>query len=76
VFVAADLYFSPSFCHQVGATEITQTLLAPVFDVSSVSILGVGSDGMTTFLYYEPDTRIDTTVTLIGMDLHSETFEG
>jgi hypothetical protein len=67
-----------SLCCQVGATEITQTLiipLQPIADVSSVSFLGIVSDGITPYLevasgvaayrYFEPYP--DTT--WIHMDL-------
>jgi hypothetical protein len=56
--------------NQAGATEITETLLIPELpvaaSVSRVSILGVGSDMMTTFLSFDPDTKDSTT--LIGMN--------
>jgi hypothetical protein len=61
--------FSPSFCYQAGATEITQTLLIPYNEVSSISILGVASDGMTTFVYFEPDP--ENSMTFKGMGLPS-----
>jgi hypothetical protein len=55
--------------YQVGATKITQTLFMPISDVASVSIQAVGSDGITTFLYFASDP-----VTAIGVDHHSYSF--
>jgi hypothetical protein len=63
------IVFLPLLCYQAGATEIIETLLIPELPVaaavSSVSVLGVGSDGMTTFLFVDPDPKDRTT--LIGM---------
>ena len=51
----------------MAAAKIPQTLLIPNFgvDLSSVSVMGVGEDGMTTFLYAEPGSL----TTLLGMSL-------
>jgi hypothetical protein len=50
---------------------MTETLLFPDFGVpSSVSVDGVGSDGMTTFIYFEHHHTPDST-TFIGLDLLS-----
>jgi hypothetical protein len=57
---------------QVGATETTQTLIIPNFlspGVSSVSVLGVDSDGVTTYLYFQPDAVLATT--FIGAEFPS-----
>ena len=51
------------------ATEITQTITLPyVFPVTSISSLGVASDGMTTFAYFGAGG--------IGIDLLFESYRG
>ena len=65
-FGAASL---PALSPEVRTDEITQTLLMPGegAGISSVSVIGVASDGsgMTTFLYFAP---IGST-TALGVDL-------
>ena len=66
------MMFLPLLSYEVGTKEITQTLLIPHIDdsaVSSISVIGVDSDGsgITTFLYFRQFPATSTMV--IGIDL-------
>jgi hypothetical protein len=74
VILSADLYSHLGYAVSELATaiEITQTISIPSLfhpGVESISILGVASDGMTTFHYFVPDPEESTTFT--GMALSS-----
>ena len=67
MLLAAGLY---SHLPPASKSVPLQTLLFPDLGFpSSVSTLGIASDGMTTFVYFEPDPEASTT--LIGTDLPS-----
>jgi hypothetical protein len=64
VIFAADVYSDRRYSMETAATaQITQTIAVPEFGipVSSISVLGVGSDGITTFLYLEVDSAEHST---------------
>jgi hypothetical protein len=54
--------------YEVGTNEITQTLLIPPGDVTSISAIGVATDGsgMTTFLYFLPPDGFKGLDLLVG----------
>jgi hypothetical protein len=55
--------------NSADAAEITETIPVPtrIPDIASISILGVASDGMTTYVYFEPAPLFSTT--FLGMNL-------
>jgi hypothetical protein len=63
-----EVTFLPPHSCEVRTNEVTQTIIVPpvgiAFGVSSVSVIGVASDGsgMTTFLYFRPFPEDATTI--------------
>jgi hypothetical protein len=55
-------------------TPITQTVTFPTGFEQSISILGVATDGVTTFLAFEPIP--DSGTTDVGMNLVYQSFQG
>jgi hypothetical protein len=57
----------PTQTNSADAAEITETISVParIPDIASISILGVASDGMTTYVYFEPLLA----TTFLGMNL-------
>jgi hypothetical protein len=54
--------------------DTTQTVTLPFVSnrPTSISVLGVDADGMTTFVYFEPpDTLLGASTPFIGMELPS-----
>ena len=64
--------FLPPLSYEVGTNQITRTIIIPPVErdgVSSISVIGVASDGseITTFLYFIPSP--EQTTTFIRLDL-------